>query len=93
MIPKLANGYHQSAVDGTETRILDGALQSVAAGAATMDDIAARAGVGRVTLFRRFGSKEALLRRLYVREGIKRCVDGAFTKISVPRCVSCYAGL
>jgi AcrR family transcriptional regulator len=33
-----------------------------------MDDIAARAGVGRVTLFRRFGSKEALLRRLYARE-------------------------
>jgi AcrR family transcriptional regulator len=51
-----------------ETRILDAALDAVAAGAPTMDDIAARAGVGRVTLFRRFGSKEALLARLYARE-------------------------
>ena len=86
MIPKLANGYHQSAVDGTETRILDGALQSVAAGAATMDDIAARAGVGRVTLFRRFGSKEALLRRLYVLE-VERFlarVDAALAEVDDP---------
>src|SRR4051794_26913050 len=39
-----------------------------------MDDIAARARVGRVTLFRRLGSKEALLRRLYVRE-VQRFLD------------------
>ena len=55
-------------MDAMETRILDAALESVAAGASTMDDIAARAGVGRVTLFRRFGSKDALLQRLYARE-------------------------
>ena len=55
-------------MDATETRILDAALGAVAAGESTMDDIAARAGVGRVTLFRRFGSKEALLARLYARE-------------------------
>jgi AcrR family transcriptional regulator len=55
-------------MDAMETRILDAALEAVAAGAATMDDIAQRAGVGRVTLFRRFGSKEALLQRLYARE-------------------------
>ena len=55
-------------MDAMETRILDAALAAVAAGESTMDDIAARAGVGRVTLFRRFGSKEALLGRLYARE-------------------------
>ena len=55
-------------MDAMETRILDAALEAVAAGESTMDDIAARAGVGRVTLFRRFGSKEALLQRLYARE-------------------------
>jgi len=55
-------------MDATETRILDAALEAVAAGESTMDEIAARAGVGRVTLFRRFGSKEALLGRLYARE-------------------------
>jgi AcrR family transcriptional regulator len=51
-----------------DTRILDAALAAVAAGSSTMDEIAQRAGVGRVTLFRRFGSKEALLARLYARE-------------------------
>jgi AcrR family transcriptional regulator len=86
MIPKLANEYHRSVVDAIETRILDAALQAVAAGAATMDDIAARANVGRVTLFRRFGSKEALLRRLYVRE-VERFlarVDAALSEFDDP---------
>lgn len=53
-----------AAADAVEERILDAAL----AGAATMDDVARRAGVGRMTVFRRFGSKEALLERLAVRE-------------------------
>jgi AcrR family transcriptional regulator len=57
-----------SGVDPTDMRILDAALAAVAADASTMDDIAVRAGVGRVTLFRRFGSKEALLAQLYARE-------------------------
>jgi AcrR family transcriptional regulator len=73
-------------VDAIEGRILDAALEAVAAGAATMDDIAARADVGRVTLFRRFGSKEALLRRLYVRE-VERflgLVDAALSEFDDP---------
>ena len=67
MIPKDAFEYHHL-VEPIDERILDAALQAVAQRASTMDDIAARAGVGRVTLFRRFGSKDALLRALYARE-------------------------
>jgi AcrR family transcriptional regulator len=57
--------------DATDERILDGALSSIAAygpARATVDDIAAAAGVGRATVFRRFGSKEAVLNRLRDRE-------------------------
>ena len=55
----------------TDERILDGALEEIAASgsvAATMDGIARRAGVGRMTVFRRFGTKEALIERLGLRE-------------------------
>jgi len=73
-------------MDATETRILDAALAAVAAGESTMDDIAARAGVGRVTLFRRFGFKEALLQRLYHREVARFLmeVDAALREIDDP---------
>ena len=57
--------------DATEERILDAARDAVGEGgtrATTMDDVARRAGVGRMTVFRRFGSKEALIERLVVRE-------------------------
>jgi len=69
-----------------DERILDAALEAVAAGASTMDDIALRAGVGRVTLFRRFGSKHALLQRLYARE-VERFlaqVDAALSEFDDP---------
>jgi AcrR family transcriptional regulator len=57
--------------DATETRILDAALHEFAARgirATTVDDIAERAGMGRVTVFRRFGSKEKLADLVYARE-------------------------
>lgn len=57
--------------DALRERILDAALTQVAAVGVrrtTMDDVARRAGVGRVTVFRRFGGKEALLEALAVRE-------------------------
>lgn len=57
--------------DATEERILDAALAAIAeqgTAGATMDDIASRAGVGRMTVFRRFGGKDALVERLLLRE-------------------------
>lgn len=57
--------------DDTDDRILDAALAEVAergTRAATMDDVATRAGVARMTVFRRFTSKSALLERLVLRE-------------------------
>jgi AcrR family transcriptional regulator len=62
--------------DATSDRILDAALALVAASgirALTMDDVARRAGVGRMTVYRRFGDRERLLDALAVREG-RRCL-------------------
>lgn len=60
-----------SAASRTDERILDAALEEIGehgTRGATIDAIAARAGVGRITVFRRFGSKEALVGRLGLRE-------------------------
>lgn len=57
--------------DATSERILDAALELVAASGLrhlTMDDIAERAGVGRMTVYRRFGDRDTLVEALYVRE-------------------------
>ncbi len=63
--------------DATSERILDAALDlSVASGIRnlTIDDVARRAGVGRMTVYRRFGGKVGLLNALAAREG-GRCLD------------------
>lgn len=75
--------------DATDERILDAALHAVAAHGTrrtTMDDIAARSGVARVTLFRRFGSKDALIERLLVRELLVFLtqVDAAIERLDDP---------
>jgi AcrR family transcriptional regulator len=60
-----------TAEDATSRRILDAALELAAASGLrhlTMDDVARRARVGRMTVYRRFGSREALLDALSVRE-------------------------
>ncbi len=63
--------------DATSARILDAALALVAASGArnlTMDDVAARAGVGRMTVYRRFGARQRLIDVLAVRE-CRRCLE------------------
>ena len=62
--------------DALSGRILDAALALVAASGSrnlTMDDVAARAGVGRMTVYRRFGSRQRVLDALAVRE-CRRCL-------------------
>lgn len=57
-------------------RILDAALELVAASGIrnlTMDEVARRAGVGRMTVYRRFGEKGRLVEALAVRES-RRCL-------------------
>jgi AcrR family transcriptional regulator len=62
--------------DAASERILDAALALSAASGMrnlTMDDVAGRAGVGRMTVYRRFGDKGRLVEALAVREG-RRCL-------------------
>jgi AcrR family transcriptional regulator len=75
----LARAFDTSAPapeDAMGERILDAALHLVAAAGVrhlTMDDVAARAGVGRMTVYRRFGTRQQLLDALAVREA-RRCL-------------------
>ncbi len=65
-----------TAQDAISERILDAALALAGASGLrnlTMDDVARRAGVGRMTVYRRFGGKEALVDSLAVRE-CRRCL-------------------
>ena len=62
--------------DETATRILDAALDAAAASGIrhlTLDDVARRAGVGRVTIYRRFGDRDGLVDALSIREA-RRCI-------------------
>ncbi len=62
--------------DPAAARILDAALELAAASGLrhlTMDDVAQRAGVGRMTVYRRFGNKATLVDALAVRE-CRRCL-------------------
>jgi AcrR family transcriptional regulator len=63
--------------DELSERILDAALELAAASGfrrLTMDDVARRAQVGRMTVYRRFGSHANLVDALAVRE-CRRCLD------------------
>ncbi|HEY1592095.1 MAG TPA: TetR/AcrR family transcriptional regulator [Solirubrobacteraceae bacterium] len=63
--------------DAVSERILDAALELAAASGLkrlTMDDVASRAQVGRMTVYRRFGSHAQLVDALAVRE-CRRCLD------------------
>jgi TetR/AcrR family transcriptional repressor of uid operon len=62
--------------DATSEGILDAALELCAESGVrnlTMDEVADRAGVGRMTVYRRFGSREQLEETLAVREA-RRCL-------------------
>lgn len=62
--------------DQASERVLDAALELGAASGVrklTMDDVAERAGVGRMTVYRRFGSREKLVEALTIRE-VRRCI-------------------
>jgi AcrR family transcriptional regulator len=62
--------------DALSERILDAALALAAASGIhnlTMDDVARKAGVGRMTVYRRFGDKARLVEALAVRE-TRRCL-------------------
>jgi AcrR family transcriptional regulator len=66
----------QAADDEVARRILDGALQVAAASGLrhlTMDEVARRSRVGRMTVYRRFGNRTALVDALAVRE-CRRCL-------------------
>ncbi|MEP7738859.1 TetR/AcrR family transcriptional regulator [Nocardioides sp. 31GB23] len=57
--------------DATATKILDATVGACAAqgiGAVTIDGVARRAGVNRVTVYRRFGDRDALLQAMTLRE-------------------------
>jgi AcrR family transcriptional regulator len=68
--------------DAMSNRILDAALALSAASGVrnlTMDEVARRARVGRMTVYRRFGDRDGLVEALTVREA-RRCfaaLDGA----------------
>ncbi len=67
----------ETAEDALAQRTLDAALELVAGSGLrhlTMDDVARKAGVGRMTVYRRFGSRQALIDALAVRE-CRRCLD------------------
>ena len=66
----------ESPADSVSERIIDAAVELVAASGLrnlTMEDVARRAGVGRVTLYRRFGDKQGLIEATTLREG-RRCL-------------------
>ena len=72
----LASAGTQVPADAMSERILDAAVDLVGASGLrhlTMDDVAARARVGRMTVYRRFGDRERLIDALAVRES-QRCL-------------------
>lgn len=60
--------------DATHQRILDAALEQFTEFGlrrSTMDDVAGRAGMGRATLYRRFGDKDQLIQAVIARENFR----------------------
>jgi AcrR family transcriptional regulator len=71
----------ETADDAVSQRVLNAALELAAASGLknlTMDDVARKARVGRMTVYRRFGSRENLIDALAVREA-RRCLAAIAT--------------
>lgn len=76
--PLLARARAAEVDDATSARILDAALDRLATVGlrrTTMDDIAAGAGVGRATLYRRFAGRDEVIRAVILRE-MDRFISG-----------------
>src|SRR5437764_209623 len=72
-----------TAEDTMAARVLDAALELVAGSGfrhLTMDDVARRARVGRMTVYRRFGTRQALIEALAVRE-CRHCLDAIGSRL------------
>lgn len=73
----------QAAIDATQARILDAAvavLSEYGFRKASMEDVARRAGVSRVTLYRRFSDKDELVHKVVLREA-RRSLAAIVTEI------------
>lgn len=68
----------EPAVDPIAERVLDGALEQFCETGltrSTMEDVARRAGLSRITVYRRFDNKNTLIEAVLLRE-CRRCLDG-----------------
>ena len=89
-----AQGRDASGVAPVDVRILEATLELVSAHGATrtsVDDIATRSGVSRMTVFRRFGTKEKLVEAALERELhrlIEDLTDRAGGRTSVQDCAT-----
>lgn len=69
--------------DDTHARILDAAYELFLAFGlrrTTVEDIAKRAGIGRPTLYRRFGDKDAVMQAVIMRES-RRLIAGVWSQV------------
>jgi AcrR family transcriptional regulator len=76
LLSRAADPAVEPAADAAAERILDAALEvasEVGTRGLTMDEVAARAGVGRMTVYRRFGERRRMVDALAVRE-TRRCL-------------------
>jgi AcrR family transcriptional regulator len=71
LLDEALRGVPSPEATATESRILDATLELVGRFGErriTIDDIAKQAGLSRMTVFRRFGSKDAVISETYLRE-------------------------
>ncbi|MFJ7215645.1 TetR/AcrR family transcriptional regulator [Amycolatopsis sp. NPDC098790] len=76
--------------DGVRARVLDGAFEqfrSLGIQRSTMEDVARRAGVSRITVYRRFATKELLVQQVVQRE-FRRYFDCFLADIRAARTVA-----